>query len=81
MLGFKVEVERATSNGRIDITIKTKDYVYVLELKLDGTAEDALQQIKDKQYARPFQLDNRKLYMIGVNFSSTTRTIEKWLIE
>ncbi len=81
MLGFKVEVERATSNGRIDITIKTKDYVYVLELKLDGTAEDALQQIKDKQYARPFQLDNRKLYMIGVNFSSSTRTVEKWIIE
>ncbi len=80
MLGFKVDVERATSNGRIDVTIKTKDYIYVLELKLDGTAEDALQQIKDKQYARPFQMDSRKLYMIGVNFSSATRTIEKWLI-
>ncbi len=81
MLGFKVDVERVTSNGRIDVTIKTKDYIYVLELKLDGTAEDALQQIKDKQYARPFQMDSRKLYMIGVNFSSATRTIEKWLIE
>ncbi len=81
MLGFKVDVERATSNGRMDFIIKTKDYIYILELKLDHTAEEALQQIKDKQYARPFQMDPRKLYLIGVNFSSETRTIEKWIIE
>ena len=81
MLGFMVDVERATSQGRMDITIQTPDYVYILELKLDGTAEKALQQIKANQYARPFQLDGRKLYMIGVNFSSKTRCIEKWIIE
>ncbi len=81
MLGFKVDVERATGNGRMDFIIKTKDYIYILEFKLDHTAEEALQQIKDKQYARPFQMDPRKLYLIGVNFSSETRTIEKWIIE
>lgn len=81
MLGFMVDVERATSRGRMDITIQTPDYVYIIEIKLDGTAEEAIQQIKDKQYARPFQLDGRKLYMIGVNFSSATRCIEKWLVE
>lgn len=81
MLGFMVDVERATSRGRIDITIQTPGYVYILELKLDGTAEDALQQIKSSQYAQPFQMDGRKLYIIGVNFSSRTRGIEKWLME
>lgn len=81
MLGFMVDVERATSQGSMDITIQTPDYVYILELKLDGTAEENLQQIKANQYARPFQLDGRKLYMIGVNFSSKTRCIEKWIIE
>lgn len=81
MLGFMVEVEQTTSQGRIDITIQAPDYVYLLELKLDGTAEKALQQIKDNQYVRPFQMDDRKLYMIGVNFSSETRCIEKWVIE
>lgn len=81
MLGFMVDVECTTSQGRMDITIQTPDNVYILELKLDGTAEEALQQIKTNQYARPFQLDGRKLYMIGVNFSSKTRCIEKWIIE
>ncbi|MDO5525084.1 MAG: ATP-binding protein [Prevotella sp.] len=81
MMGFYVDVERATSRGRIDIVMKTKDYIYVMELKLDGTAEDALRQIEDKGYAEPFRNDQRQLYMIGVNFSSETRGIEKWKIK
>ena len=81
MLGYNVLVEQATSQGRMDITIQTKDYIYIIELKLDKTAEEALQQIKDNNYPRPFLSDNRKLYLIGVNFSSETRTVEKWVIE
>lgn len=81
MLGYNVQVEQATSQGRMDITIQTKDYIYIIELKLDKTAEEALRQIKDNQYARPFQSDKRKLYLIGVNFSSETRTVEKWVVE
>ena len=81
MLGYNVQVEQATSQGRMDITVQTEDYVYIIELKLDKTAEEALRQIKDNQYARPFQTDGRKLYLIGVNFSSETRTVEKWVIE
>ena len=50
-------------------------------LKLDGTAEEALRQINDKHYARPFATDSRKLFKIGVNFSVETRNIEKWLVE
>ena len=45
------------------------------------TAEEALRQIKENNYARPFQSDKRKLYLIGVNFSSQTRTVEKWVVE
>ena len=81
LLGFNVMVEQATSQGRIDVTIQTKDYIYIIELKFDKTAEEALQQIKDNHYARPFQTDKRKLHLIGVNFSSETRTMEKWVIE
>ena len=81
MLSFNVQVERATSQGRMDVTIQTKDYIYIFELKLDGTAEKALQQIEDNQYTRPFLADSRKLYKIGVNFSSKNRTVEKWIIE
>ena len=55
--------------------------MYIVELKLDKSAEEALRQIKDKQYARPFQTDPRKVFLIGVNFSAATRTVEKWMVE
>ena len=81
LLGFYTQAEYHTSNGRIDLVIKTDHYIYVLEFKLEGTAEEALQQINDKQYAQPFASDSRQLYKIGVNFSNETRNIEKWLVE
>ena len=81
MLGFFTEVERSTSNGRMDIVVKTTDYIYIFELKLDKSAEEALQQINDKNYAAPFAMDKRKIYKIGVNFSSETRGIDKYVIE
>jgi len=57
------------------------DFRYIMEFKLNGTAEDALQQINDKNYALPFEMDGRKLFKIGVNFSAETRNIEKWIVE
>jgi hypothetical protein len=81
MMGFYTQIERTTSNGRIDVTIQTPNYIYIIELKLDGSAEDALQQINEKQYALPFQKDERKLYKIGINFSSENRNIDSWKVE
>ena len=80
LLGEYVQTERQTSNGRIDILLQTKDYVYVMELKVDGTADEALAQIEEKGYAKPFAADPRKLCKIGVNFSSATRRIEEWKV-
>ena len=51
-----------------------------MEFKLEGTAEEALQQIEEKQYALPFASDSRKVFKIGVNFSRQTRNIEKWIV-
>ena len=81
MMGFYTEVERTTSQGRIDMIIKTKDYIYVIEFKLDGTPEEALKQIEENGYTKPFTMDSRKLYRIGVNFSSEKRCIEGWKVE
>jgi hypothetical protein len=81
LLGFYVNAERHTSEGRIDLFIRTKDYAYVMEFKLNGTAEEALQQIRDKHYALPFVVDQRKLICVGANFSSLTRNIERWVTE
>lgn len=81
MMGFYTKVERPTSESRMDMVIETKDYVYIVEFKLDGTPEEALQQIEDKGYAKPFAMDHRKLYRIGVNFSLEKRSIDGWKIE
>lgn len=78
LLGFYTDVERHTTDGRMDMLVQTKDFIYIFEFKIDKSADDALAQIEEKQYAKPFELDSRKLYKIGVNFSSTTRRIESW---
>lgn len=76
-----VKVEEKTSDGRIDLMIATNDFVYIIEIKIDGTKEKALQQIKDKDYALQFRNDEREVFIIGMNFSSELRRIEGFLIE
>lgn len=80
MMGFYTEVERHTTDGRMDMLIQTQDYIYILEFKLDKSADEALRQIDYKQYAKPFEHDSRKLYKIGINFSTKTRRMEGWKI-
>ena len=80
LLGEYVQAERATSNGRIDLLLQTKDYVYIVELKIDNTADAALQQIEDRGYAKSFVNDPRKLFKIGVSFSTKDRRIEDWKV-
>ena len=80
LAGLYTKVEYHTSRGRIDLVLQADSYVYVMEFKLDGSAEQALQQIEEKQYALPFAKDSRKVYTIGVNFSSKTRNIDRWIV-
>lgn len=80
LVGFYTQAEYHTSEGRVDLVIRTDQFIYVMEFKLDGTAEEALQQIEEKQYALPFASDSRRLFKVGVNFSNATRNIEKWLV-
>ena len=72
-------LEKQNSKGRADIIIESDNDIYIFEFKLDGSAEEALQQIEDKQYALPYLQDKRKLHKIGVNISSSTRTVDEWL--
>ena len=81
LVGFYAKVEYHTSEGRIDLVLQTDKFIYVMEFKLNGTAEEALKQINEKHYSLPFEADNRKLFKVGVNFSSQTRNIEKWIVE
>ena len=78
---YTVYTEKVQSHGRVDCIVETPDFVYIFEFKLDGTAEEALRQIKEKGYAREYEADQRKLYKIGAVFSSETGTIADWRTE
>ena len=80
LVGFYTKVEYHTNDGRIDLVLQTEKFIYIMEFKLNGTAEEALQQINNKRYALPFEAGGRKLFKIGINFSEKTRNIEKWVV-
>ena len=79
LMGQFTDVEIRSARGRADAVVKTPAYIYIFEFKLNGTAEEALQQIDDKGYLIPYQADGRKLIKIGVEFSATERNISRWL--
>ena len=81
LMGQFTQAEVHSAKGRADAVVQTPDYVYVFEFKLDGTAEEALKQINEKGYAKPFKSDNRQIVKVGVEFSSETRNVKRWLIE
>ena len=81
LMGLYIQAEYRTSRGRIDLLIGTDKYVYIIELKLDGSAEEALAQINAKDYALPFALGEREIVKIGANVTSETRNLERWIIE
>ena len=81
LMGFYVQVEYHTSRGRIDLVLQTQDYVYVMEFKLNGSADEALAQILEKGYDAPFAKDSRTIYRIGVNFSDELRNIQEVKVE
>ena len=77
---YLVDAEFRTSNGRIDLLVRTDKYIYVMEFKYDGSAQEAMDQIESKEYPLPFAMDSRTIVKVGVNFSGKTRNIENWII-
>jgi hypothetical protein len=80
-LGLYTESEVNTNDGRLDCVVKTPTHIYVLEFKLNKSAEKALQQIKDKAYAEKYRADPRQKVLVGVNFSSALKTVDGWVSE
>lgn len=81
MLGLAVRTEVHSAAGRCDFQILTHDFVYIFEFKINGTPEEALQQIHEKGYSIPFESDPRTVFLIGANFITQTRTLESWIIQ
>ncbi len=81
MLGLNVTVEDATTLGRVDATIKTKQNIFVVEFKIRGTAQQAIQQIKDKRYAYKYAPIGLPIIFIGIIFDPEVRTVTEILFE
>lgn len=81
LIGLRVKAEYHTSNGRIDMLLETDDAVFIFEFKLNVATRRALKQISTKDYAAQFAADSRKIYKIGVNFSSRIRGVKDWKVE
>ncbi|MCF0191048.1 MAG: AAA family ATPase, partial [Marinilabiliaceae bacterium] len=81
LMGFYTKVEYHTAMGRIDLTVETPDYIYVMEFKVgQGTAEEALKQIEDSHYADAFLASGKQLMKVGVGFDNATRNIDTWIV-
>lgn len=78
MLNSIVDTEVKSVLGRADVVIQTNADIFVLELKVDDTAENALQQIDSKGYTIPYEADGRKLTKCGICISSSARNITHW---
>ena len=80
--GAKVNLEVVTNKGRIDAVVKTPKHVYVIEFKRDESAEKGLSQIKDKGYHEKYRAWSngfeKKVHLLGINFSTEKRNIESW---
>jgi hypothetical protein len=80
MLNVYVRTQVKVAGGRVDMVVWMPDTTYVFEMKVSGTAQQALEQIDTKSYALPYQADGRKVVKVGVKFNAETRTPEEWVI-
>ncbi len=78
LIGVDARPEWHTSGGRIDLLLRMRNYIYIIELKRDGTPDEALAQIREKDYGRQFAGDRRPIINLGVTFSTESRNITAW---
>lgn len=81
LMGAYILVEEDSAIGRADAVLHMPDTTYVMELKFDKSAEEALQQIDDKGYLIPYSANGKRLVKVGVNYDSEKRTIGDWIIK
>ncbi|UTC63569.1 ATP-binding protein [Treponema sp. OMZ 787] len=81
LMGQFVEVETPSSTGRTDCVVKTEKTIYIFEFKLKESAESALKQIKEKNYAEKYKAGNKEIILIGVSFDPEEGTVKEWIKE
>lgn len=80
-MGLQVSSQKATSFSRSDLIISAPGFIYIFEIKTQGTPEKALRQIEEKQYALPYLNLGKKIFKIGLIFSKKKRNISRWVIQ
>ena len=81
MLNVYARTQVKCAGGRIDFVVEMPDTTWVFELKVNGTAQEALNQINSKNYALPYETEGRKVVKVGVAFERETMTVGTWLVE
>ena len=81
LLGFSIQTEVMTIDGRIDAVITTDDYIYVVEFKANQDADTALKQIKEKGYHEKYPAGKRKITLLGINFDTERKRIDDFVVE
>ena len=81
LTGHLVLSELMSNKGRIDTVLETDDFIVIFEFKMDSSAEAALNQIHEKNYAERYKLNNKEILLAGVNFDSGKRSVVDWKIE
>ena len=81
LMGGHPVIETHTSGGRIDLTLRSKTTIYIIELKINDSAQSALDQINSNNYAAFYAAEGLDIVKIGIHFDTSTRTIEEWIVE
>jgi len=80
LIGLQLHAEVHTNRGRIDAVIEGKDWILIFELKVDKSAQEALEQIKKKGYAEPYMSQQKTIYLIGLNFNAAERNVGEYVV-
>jgi hypothetical protein len=81
LIGLRLDAEVTTNIGRIDVVIELESNVFIFEFKLDGSEQEALEQIKRSEYYQRYRQGQKTLHLIGVNFGIKQRGVTGWLVE
>ena len=81
MMNVYARTQVKCKNGRIDFVVLMPETTWVFELKVNGTAQEALEQINSKGYAIPYQTEGRRVVKVGVQFARDTMTVGEWVVE
>lgn len=81
LMGLRIDAEVKTNHGRIDTVVELADRIYLFEFKLDQSATKALEQIQTHAYYKKYQLQDKPISCVGVNFDTATRNIDEWKVE